>query len=58
MSQFELIKVPQMKGDNYHYHFIDEETEAQPDVSDFAQGLAARGWGNRVGTGLGFWKFL
>lgn len=31
---FDLIKVPQMGGDGYYYHFIDEKTEAQKHVSD------------------------
>lgn len=29
---FELIKVPQMGGDSYYFHFIDEATEAQKGV--------------------------
>lgn len=29
---FDLINVPQIGGDSYYHHFIDEETEAQKGV--------------------------
>lgn len=46
---FDLIKVPQMGGDSYYFHFIDEEAEAQEGVKWFAQGSTAREWGSRAG---------